>query len=1022
MNRLSQYPKGAGGLSDRIQVLQPSRIAGLGLLPFLLLICSLGPLQTGHCQQGEIYTTLKEQFDEPPAYAWPRTYWWWLNGNIDTVRIREEIRAMAAAGLSGFDIFEIGASRHDKRMPTGEIEFMGDEFLKCVKVALDEAQRHGLEAGFNMASSWNAGGAWITPEYSAKSIYFSKVPYTKKGMEVPYPILVRGELEGKIKLGEDQQEVIIERDADGKPVFSREIAVLAIPQGIREGALRPEQVIDVSEDFNPKTGRLNWKTSGKYDIYRFVCSNSGEYLKIPSKASAGPIIDHFDARATEFHFNYIINRLKTILGEDVSDSPLNSLYLASYEALGTVWTTSLPAKFEELHGYSITKYLPLIFNKKLFTAEVYDKVKRDLQYTLSELMIDNFYRKAKEIANANGLEINSESGGPGFPLHNVPVEPLKSLGVMDRPRGEFWIHHNRLNNEGIDILRVVKEVSAASHIYQRGVVEMEAFTTFKHWQEGPAEMKPVGDRAFCEGMNKVVVHGSSHNPAGLGDPGIVYYAGTHYNDKRIWWPMVRPFNQYLARISNVLQQTDFTADVLYFYGSAVPNFAGHKNGRFFPGPGYDYEVTNTEILLQATVENGLITLPNGATFKLLALEPEKVMDPAVFVKIRELAQQGATILSEKPTGFIPREASISAPISTGEIEKLWLAGDASPAKAMQTSGKVFSGITPFEALQAMGIAPDFSYPDQAFSILDYIHYQKQGVDYYLVRNTTDQWVSRRCSFRQSGKQPEWWDPVSGQITPITVFQSEDEITQLPLSLPPHGSAIIAFSAGKTQAVFSDINPDDLNPPIMEYTKDGMLFWEPGRFTLEKINATALQGTNYTREQVLKGAWEVFFQEGKGAPERAIFPELISWSDAEEEGIRYFSGIANYVKTFQFDINSSTAPNQRIYLDLGALSHVADVTLNGVHLGVSWTAPYRLDITDVLQAGDNRLEIAVANTWNNRLKGDAVTGEEYTWTNPESTDIAGLNKIDVPWKDVPLLKSGLLGPVKIVSVRTVNGGR
>lgn len=965
-------------------------------------------------QQENVYNRLRQQFQDPPTQAWPKTYWWWLNGNIDTVRMKEEIAAMNRAGLSGFDIFEIGAPRSDTIIPTGEITFMGDDFLRAMKVALDQAAVFDMEVGLNLASSWNAGGAWITPEYAAKSIYYARQPFTGKGMQLAFPRLVRGQVAGKIQLGEDKEQPNIPRRADGKPAFYREIAVLAIPRQTGATGFNPGQVLDLSEYFDPTTERLNWSAPGDYDIYRFVCSNSGELLKLPSRNSNGYIIDHFDAGATAFHFNYIIDRLRSVWGDDLAQSPLKSLYLASYEALGTVWTESLPEKFRNLHGYDIAKYLPIIFDKSLFPEAVNQQFQRDLQYTLSELMIDNFYRKAKAIANANGLKINSESGGPGFPLHNVPVEPLKSLGVMDLPRGEFWINHNRLNKDGIDVLRVVKEVSAASHIYGRGIVEEEAFTTFQHWQESPAEMKPMGDRAFCEGMNKVVVHGSSHNPSGLGDPGIVYYAGTHYNDKRVWWPMVRPFNNYLARLSNVFQQTDFVADVLYFYGSAVPNFAGHKNSRFFVGHGYDYEVTNTEILLQASVEKGKIKLPNGAVFALLAIEPEPEMAPEVFAKLRELAAAGARIVAERPKGVFPRESLPKIRPTEQEIDALWAPVKAADKNVLPLTGKVLSGIQATELLPLLGIGPDLVYDDSDFGLLDFIHYQKEGTDYYLLRNTTDQWISRQCSFRQTAKIPELWEPVSGQVSPIPVYQTGDAYTSLPLSLPPFGSALIVFKRGTASPAYSGFSSGALFPPLLEYHPDGMYFLEPGRYTLQMQNGDKTI-TNYIREEPLTGSWEVFFPEGKGAPERAIFPALIPWSESAVEGIRYFSGIARYVKTFQFDRYASTAAQQRIFLELGELSNIAEVRLNGELLGISWTKPHRFDITERIRNGDNLLEVSIANTWNNRLKGDAVTGTKHTFTNIRTTDIAGLNKIDVAWKDVPLLRSGLLGPVKIISL-------
>lgn len=965
---------------------------------------------------------LKEEFSNPPMKAWPKTYWWWINGNIDTMRIKEEIISMKNAGLSGFDIFEIGVPKwapKETKVPPGEITFMGDDFLNAVKIALDEAGKLDMEVGLNMASSWNAGGSWITPEYAAKSIYFSKVEFDKKGMKLPFPKLVRTVIKGKIVLEEDQKELDIEKNKQGKPLFFKEVAVLALPKGISSKKDAYEHVIDVTEFFDPKTEKLNWEApNGQYEIFRYICSNSGEKLKLPSNNSDGLIVDHFDSDATAFHFNHIIDRLKTILGNDFSKSSLKSLYLASYEALGNVWTETLPAKFKELNGYGIEKYLPVLFNDEAFVGPIPRNLQRDFQFTLSELMIDNFYRKAKEIANSHGLKINSESGGPGFPLHNVPVEPLKSLGVMNLPRGEFWINHTRFNNEGIDILRVVKEVSSASHIYGNGVVEEEAFTSFQHWQEGPYEMKPMGDRAFCEGMNRVVVHGSTHNSRGSGNPGWVYHAGTHYNDKRVWWPKIKPFNQYLSRISNVLQKTDFTADVLYFYGSAVPNFTGPKNSRFSVGPGYDYEVVNSEILLKTSVEQGQLVLPTGAKFRILALAPEEGIMPEILAKLKQLAARGAKIVSEKPKNLIERNTESSPDLSQSDIDALWVDITNSPNKALSIKGKVFSGISSKQLLGQMEVSPDFAYDDAEYNILDYIHYTKNGADYYFLRNTTDQWVSRTCTFRQEGKTPEIWDPVSGNIDQVTIFKSIGKGTQLPLTLAPYGSAFVVFSKGSTsRGTYTNISPVDQDIPFLKYTKEGTMIMAPGDFILEQGEKKIFL-TNRIKEQLLGGAWELFFPNVQDAPERVILPALIPWSESEIEGIKYFSGTAKYVKTFTYEINSNTVENQRIILELGELSNVGEVWLNGQNLGVSWAKPHHFDITKLIRPGENLLEIEIANTWSNRLKGDAITGKSYTNTNIKATSINGLNKIRVPWKEVPLMDSGLKGPVKLIFLSTI----
>ncbi|MCB0687754.1 MAG: hypothetical protein KDC53_14560, partial [Saprospiraceae bacterium] len=677
---------------------------------------------------------------------------------------------------------------------------------------------------------------------------------------------------------------------------------------------------------------------------------------------------------------------------------------------------TLPEIFKKINGYEIYPFIPALFNKDIFEEETYLEFQRDFRRTLSELMIDNFYRVARKICHENGLKINSESGGPGFPLHNVPVEPLKSLGVMDLPRGEFWINHNRLNAEGIDILRVVKEVSSASHIYGRGVVEEEAFTTFQHWQEGPFEMKPAGDRAFCEGMNKVVVHGSSHNPRGYGLPGIYYGAGTHYNDRRIWWPMVKPFNDYLARISCVAQQGQFFADVLYYYGDAIPNYAGHKNSRFMVGPGYDYEVINTEILEQLTVADGQLILPTGAKFKMLVLEPEKMMHPAVFNKLKMLANAGAIIFGDKPQEILTRKNLPELEFSSADIDLLWQ--DAAGVEHLDLkAGKVWSGIEPLDFLQHTGILPDLTYRDADFFYIDYIHYQKDAEDFYLIRNTTDQTINRRCRFRQNAKYVEIWDPLTGNIESDFLGSDVKGAYEMPVSLPPYSSIIVVFSEGKKETAVISF-PDDTDIPDFSIYNDQLLIWKNGSYPIVS-RGKEMEVDNPVKEQQLDGAWLVNFPSGWGTPEEVIFPELISWTDAEAEGVKYFSGVATYHKTFQVDIHSSVLPGQLIFLDLGDLTNVAEVWLNGQSLGVCWAKPYRLDVTNVIRAGDNQLEIKVANTWNNRLKGDAVTGAKFTNTNITNTNVAGLNKIRLKWSEVPLIKAGLFGPVKLVTLKPLH---
>ena len=912
--------------------------------------------------------SIRDGFKNPPPQARPKTYWWWLNGNVDTVRLKEELRAMKTAGIGGVDIFEIGvpAYNNPNTMVKAGPAFMGTESLKAIEIAIREATRLKLEVGLNLASSWNAGGSWTSPQHAAKSIYVSKLTVessSQKPIKLPFPVIAKTDAKGK--------PLLIEFGADGKPVFHQEIAVVALPVRDKTGFLDTNQLIPLSRYFDAKSETLNWTVlPGKWEIHRYVCSNSGEPLKLPSPNSTGPIIDHFDSTATRAHFQYFIDRLKPLFG-DFSKTALKTLYLASYEATGFVWTPSLPNKFLQLNGYSIDKFLPVLFDKTLFSPERTAHFQQDYNRTLSELMIQNHYRKAKEIANQYGLQIASEAGGPGPPLHNVPVETLKALGSLDVPRGEFWSRYHYYDADSVDIMWLVKEVAAAAHIYKRRMVEEESFTSFHHWQEGPFDLKSIADRAFCEGMNRVVIHGFSHNPEGTGFPGIVYGAGTHFNTKQTWWSKVKPFTDYLGRISHVLQNTDFVADVVYYYGDKVPNFVPPKNTRFSVGAGYDYEIINTDILLNdLTVKNGKLALSNGATFSVLALGDLEKVAPAILNKLNELVRQGAVI-----------------------------------------SGKYFSLESPLTLLKKRNIDPDFSHSAPRASIFDFVHYQRQEMDYYLIRNTTDQWISSRFSFRQMGKTPEIWNPVTGEIVPVSIYNQKKQQLSLPLTLSPYGSYFVVFRKATSKARYTGLVETYAKIPKLEYTSTGIHLLESGTVELTNVTNSSTRITNTVSSQPIEGSWQLTFPKNWGAPESVTLPKLISWTESEQPGIRYFSGIGTYEKTFSFSPAFDSSRNERVFLNLGKLSELADVWLNGQHLGISWAEPHRFDITNFVKTGDNTLKVEVANTWSNRLTGDAITGEKFTNTN------IAIGYKGTPWKQVPLIESGLLGPVIIQTIKT-----
>jgi len=218
---------------------------------------------------------------------------------------------------------------------------------------------------------------------------------------------------------------------------------------------------------------------------------------------------------------------------------------------------------------------------------------------------------------------------------------LKALGAVDILRGEFW---PKMRN-----IWLVKEISSAAHIYGKTIVDAESFTSWRHLQDSPYFYKLMADKAMSEGLNHFTFHTFAHSPKEAGLPGNYYHAGTHINPNRVWWPMARPFIDYLSRCCYMLQKGLFVADACYYYGDQAPNFVGAKGVDYFPGSGYDYDVINSDVILnRMTVKQSRIVLPDGMSYGVLVLPERRDMDLDVLKKLTSMVKAGATIIGPKP--------------------------------------------------------------------------------------------------------------------------------------------------------------------------------------------------------------------------------------------------------------------------------------------------------------------------------------------------------------------------------------
>ena len=773
-------------------------------------------------------------FQDPPMEARPGAFWDWMNGNVDLDRITYELEEMKAKGMSGAEIWDIGVIRPipEEPIPAGPA-FLGPESLKAINHAIDQADRLGLHLGIVASSSWNAGGSWVQPRDAMKGFYHSEITVngpSKLSQVLPFPACNAP------------------KGADGLPLYYKEIAVLAFPQSPDHVIRDTAAVINLSEKMN-RDGLLTWDVPpGSWVIARFITSNTGQKLMVPSPNSNGLLIDHLDGNAAETHFRYIIDQ---ILKTRPSLDALRYMEVDSVEVDNQMdWTDSFVEEFRQRRGYDPIPYLPALKGKSFADPQITSRFQHDYRKTVSDLWIDGHYRRGSEFLNRYGMQLVAEAGHGGEPR----TEPLRACGVVDIPRGEFW--------NGSQFW-VVKEVASAAHIYGRQIVDAESFTGWRHWQDGPLEYKRLADTAFCDGLNRITFHTFAHTPPQGGVPGNMYHAGEHFNVNSTWWPKAAPMLSYFSRCCYLLQQGLPVADVCFYYGDDAPNLVATRRigpdskrldgatcahcGRPNPAPadalgtGYDYDVINSDVIEnRMEFKDGRLTLPHGVSYEVIVL-PERTDIPLpVLTKLETLVRDGATLLGPKPA----RDTSLADYPRCDEqvktiAERIWGPGnDGETSGRSYGKGRVIADRKRVrEILQQRGIGPDFAYSSPGKPAdLDYIHRRTPDADIYFVSNTQMEDAEADCIFRVPPRLPQLWHPDTGEIEPCTGYARVPGGMKLKLRLPPAGSVFVVFSGTAPEAAPPPVPKEDGKPPApLEIT----------------------------------GPWEVRFPPNLGAPPRAF---------------------------------------------------------------------------------------------------------------------------------------------------------
>ncbi len=948
---------------------------------------------------------LKQQFVSPPTSAKPWVYWYFMDGNLTREGMMADLAAMKKAGIGGAIFLEVNIG-----IPRGPVNFMSPQWQELVADAIREADRLDIQIALGSGPGWcGTGGPWLKPEQTMQHLVASEtnvVGPLKFSASLSQP-LPRKPYFGEGKLTPELKKMWRE--------FYRDVAVLAFPTpagtnriaGVNEKALYYREPFSSKPGVKPflpapaefpavspaacisttniieltskmsVDGQLVWDVPpGKWTILRLGCTLTGQTTRPAPKPGLGFESDKFDRAALDAHFTAYIQKLLNKIGSRTNQiGGLTMLHFDSWEMGSQNWSPAFRAEFKKRRGYDALKFLPTFTGQIVDSVEVSERFLWDVRQTAQELVVENHVGYLAELAHKNNLTFSLE------PYDLNPCGDLTLGRVADVPQCEFW-------HLGFDTAYSVIEAASIAHTCGRPMVAAEAFTSEpgENWQADPAALKTQGDWAYCAGVNRFDFHRFQAQPWTNRWPGMTMKDyGVHWDRTQTWWDMVPAYHDYLSRCQFLLQRGVTVADVCFLAAEGAPHVFRPPSSATTGNPpdhgGYNFDGCAPETLLErATVKDGKLVFPGGTTYQILVLPERQTMTPRLLRKIKSLVEAGATVFGLPPVKSPSLE---NFPQCDAEIKKLaneiW--SDCNGKKVFTHAcgqGRVLwreTNVQPGEQygdfaavtnwLGTQKLPPDFS----SDGPVRFTHRRDGDTEIYFVANREAKVVEADCVFRVADKQPELFDPLTGETRPLPQFSKRDGGTEISLRFDPGQSYFIVF-----------------RKPM----------------ALEKSAAQNFPALIPVLE--LSGAWQVSFNPRWGGPESIIFETLTDWSQQPEDGIKFYSGTAVYHKSFELPAFGPLS-GQKYFLELGDVKNVARVKLNGRDLGVVWCAPWRVEMGDALKIGSNQLEVQVANLWPNRLIGDLSLPAEkrYAWTtrNPFK-------------KDSPLLPSGLLGPVRILS--------
>ena len=912
-----------------------------------------------------------EQFRNPGVAFRPWTRWWWPGNDVEPAELRREIEMFASKGFGGVEIQSFGFGL-PRDLPPEQVarilSFDSARYYRNLQVALATAREVGIGVDLTAGAGWPTASPAVELGDGLLGLTHSKFQ-VDGGREVRIPLdPPGGDLQAVVAA-----RILREHGSDPDRPVTLDPSDLRVLDGF------------VDDDLE-----LVWTPpAGRWQIVALWSAPTGQTPIAYPAARAAYIVNHFDRERVRANYDYLFGArtgLSSFFG-----GPLRAIFNDSFEfTTGRHFSEDFLEEFRARRGYDLRPFLPAILalgynnahirpahkRRPFWLRGVNERVMYDYDRTVSDLFIERFVIATADWAHQRGLVSRLQPYG-------IIFDVIRAAGEADIPEAE------QAFAGGSELF--LKLISSGALLANRPLVSAEALVfQGQDYMITPQKAKLAIDTLFAAGVNHVVYHGTPYRYP-IGDTGALWNPWSSPASPRLafstvvaesdnFWRYQKQFNDYVARVQYALRLGRPTADVLIYYPylGVVP--------RKLAGPGLDLARkqqpakhlphSSREAWLDANREIVLALENHGVRWAWVndaALQSATARDAALEIE----SHRYQAVLLANVESMPPETAERLRVLADAQVPVVTHGN--TPVRQPGYLDAVENDRRVREALGAIQQMPGYSSFDTAPALAAHLAHLSKGIviarpqlmlrhlrvtlpdggEMLFLRNRWHGDLPARLAVPEYFTACYWLDPVSGEIQSASL----SETSVVSRNLSSFGSVLFYCT---------------LRHPL----------------PMPVLKAPAGPGPSEGTGPVnMLEHWDLEVERSWGAPIRRTGTSLFDWRNDAELKLNGTAG--SYETTWQL---SESEPGARYLLDLGRVEATAEVEVNGRRFPPLLFAPYRIDISNAVQVGENRLRIMVIPPTRNGMLDRAERGE------PAFAHLRGRTNSALP--------AGLLGPVTI----------